>query len=112
MRYRLLVPIVGFVLLAVLPAGASGKSCSSVVNPYPGSRFDGVNLSQIRAKGISCPRARKVAKEAHRKALGLTPTPSGKSQFGWNGWTVSENLRPASDKYTAKRKGQSVRWRF
>ena len=27
-------------------------------------------------------------------------------------WTISENLRPASDKYTAKRKGQSVRWRF
>jgi hypothetical protein len=91
---------------------ASARSCSPVVNPYPGTRYDGVNLSKIRANGIICPRARKVAKRAHRNALAQTPNGNAKVRFTWRGWKVVANLLPASDKYTATRGDDTVRWRF
>ena len=69
--------------------GASSRSCSPVVNPYPGSRYEGVDLTRIRATGVSCRRARRVARGAHRKALGMTPPPSGVRRFTWRGWRVS-----------------------
>ena len=90
----------------------AARSCSTVVNPYPGTRYDGINLSHIRAEGIKCPNARKVAKGAHKKALGITPPPNGIRHFRWNGWTVTGDLRPSSDKYQATRGGKLVRWRF
>ena len=88
------------------------RSCSPVVIPYPGTRYDGINLSHIRAEGIGCDKARKVAKGAHKKALGITPPPDGIRRFQWNGWKVVGDLRPSSDKYVATRGGKRVSWRF
>jgi hypothetical protein len=83
-----------------------------VVNPYPGTRYDGVDLTRITATGVSCKTARRVARGAHRRALGLQPGPSGVRSFTWNGWRVTGDLRPSSDRYLARRGGKRVRWRF
>jgi hypothetical protein len=104
--------LLGLALAAAAPDTASARACAPVVNPYPGTRYEGINLSKIRAAGLPCAKARKVARGAHRKALGITPPPSGIRTFQWQGWTVTGNLRPASDKYTATRGGDRVNWRF
>ena len=89
------------------------KRCKPVLNPYPGTRFDDVDLTRIRATGVSCRTARRVARGAHRKALSLTPTLSGIRRFGWRGWTVIGDLRGDADRYLAKAPGgKRVRWRF
>jgi hypothetical protein len=91
---------------------APARACQPVVNPYPGTRYEGVDLRRIRATGVSCRTARRVARRAHRKALGITPPPSGVRRFTWHGWRVRGDLRGSSDRYVAKRDGNRVRWRF
>jgi hypothetical protein len=92
--------------------GASVRHCGRVVNPYPKTRYEGVDLRRIRAVGLSCRRARRVARGAHRKALGITPPVTGVRRFSWHGWQVSGDLRGSSDHYVAKRDGRRVRWLF
>ena len=104
-----------FVALAIAalgPGDAAARSCGSVDNPYEGTRYDGVDLTRIRATEVRCPKARRVARRAHKKALGLVPDPSGHLSFGWNGWQVTGNLRPSRDRYRATRRDKRVRWRF
>jgi hypothetical protein len=91
---------------------ATTRSCGSVPNPYPGTRYAGVDLTRITAIRVSCRTARSVARGAHRKALGITPPLDGIRTFTWNGWKVSGDLRPNSDRYVATRRGAKVRWRF
>jgi hypothetical protein len=99
--------------LAAPTAGiAAAGSCGRVVNPYPGTRYEGVDLRKIRATGVSCPRARRVARGAHRNALRLTPPSSGVRRFTWRGWRVTGDLRGSSDRYLARRDGKRVRWVF
>jgi hypothetical protein len=93
-------------------ASAAARSCRDVVNPYEGTRYEGVDLSRIRAVGVGCEKARIVARRAHRKALKQVPNVNGLLRFGWHGWRVEGDLRPDSDRYVAKRKGERVRWRF
>lgn len=105
------------VLCALATAGSPAqaavtRSCGTVANPYPDTRYEDVDLTRIRATGLSCPSARRVARGAHRKALGLTPPVSGVRRFTWNGWRVTGDLRGASDSYVAARRGRIVRWRF
>ncbi|HEX2413869.1 MAG TPA: hypothetical protein VHJ37_01510 [Thermoleophilaceae bacterium] len=113
---RWLLPIAAVLLsslaLGVPTADAAARSCKPVVNPYPNTRYDGVDLSRIRATGVSCRVARRVARRAHHKALGLTPPPSGIKRFNWRGWRVTGNLRASSDRYVAARGAKRVRWRF
>ena len=96
---------------AVAPA-ATTRSCGGVRDPYPGTRYAGVDLSRITATGVSCRAARSVVRGAHRRALGITPAVSGIRTFTWNGWTVRGDLRAASDRYVATRGSTRVRWRF
>ena len=113
-RKRLLVTaVVGACALAGAPAAgaASYKSCKPVVNPYEGTRYEGVDLSSIRVSRGSCAGARAVAKGAHRKALGLTPTGPVR-RFRWGGWRVKGDLRGDSDSYLAVKGAKRVRWRF
>lgn len=100
------------VLGAADTAQASTRSCRPVVNPYPGTRYEGINLSHIRATGVSCRTARRVAKGAHRKALGITPPRNGVRRFTWHGWRVKGDLRGRSDSYVARSGAKRVRWRF
>jgi hypothetical protein len=111
---RRLAPLA--LVLAAL-AGAPGSAqaaqrCKPVVNPYPDTRYEGVDLTRIRATGVSCPAARRVARRAHRRALGLTPPVGGIRRFSWHGWQVTGNLRGDSDRYVAVRPGERVSWRF
>lgn len=89
---------------------SGGENCRDVKNPYEGTRYDGVPLSDIEAKGITCGNARRVAKGAHKKGLAM----SGGSQisYRWQGWRVKGDLRPASDRYVATRDDRKVSWRF
>ena len=93
-------------------ADAATRSCERVKNPYAGTRYEGSDLTGIKAVDVSCRRARKVARGAHRMALGVTPNESGILRFRWNGWRVTGDLRGDSDRYVARRGGQRVRWRF
>jgi hypothetical protein len=101
-------------LAAGLPSAvaAATRSCGSIANPYAGTRYEGVDLRRIRATGVSCRIARRVAKGAHRKALGLTPPTSGFRRFTWDGWRVTGDLRGSSDRYVATRGETRVRWLF
>ena len=96
------------------PSAEAGvvRSCSPVLNPYPGTRFEGSDLRRIRAIGVSCRGARRVARGAHRRALSLTPPPSGVRRFSWYGWRVTGDLRGSSDRYVARRGSRRVRWVF
>ena len=91
---------------------ASVRACKPIENPYAGTRYEGVDISKIRARGASCPGARRVARGAHRKAVGITPPPSGIRRFTWHGWRVTGNLRGDHDRYLATRAGRRIRWVF
>jgi hypothetical protein len=102
-------------LAGIVPQVATGvapRSCGRVVDPYPGTRYDGADLRRIRATGVSCGRARRVARGAHRKALRLTPPPRGVRHFRWHGWRVTGDIRKSTDRYVARRDGKRVSWRF
>ena len=107
--------VIGVSLLlaaVVAPPAATARSCEPVENPYPNTRYADVDLTGIRAARVSCRRARRVAKGAHFKALGLTPPPSGVRRFTWRGWRVIGDLRGSSDRYLATKGAKRVRWRF
>jgi hypothetical protein len=112
MRRALAVLAAVLLLPAAAAHGATPRSCGAISNPYPGTRYDGADLGRITATGVSCATARRVARGAHRRALALTPSPSGIRTFTWDGWRVTGDLRPSSDRYVATRRGTRVRWRF
>ena len=113
LRTPLLIALLGIVaILAVPQAASAAKVCEPVRNPYPGTRFEGVDLTRIRATAVPCSTARRVARRAHRKALRITPTPDGIRRFMWRGWRVGGDLRPPKDRYVARKGDRVVRWRF
>jgi hypothetical protein len=93
-------------------AQAAPRQCERIDNPYPGTRYEGVDIKRIRAVDVTCARARRVARGAHRKGLGLTPPPSGVRRYRWRGWKVTGDLRGDNDRYVARRGGKRVRWVF
>jgi hypothetical protein len=100
------------VLAAPAPADAAVSRCKPIENPYAGTRYEGSDIRRIRTVGATCRTARRVARRAHRKALGLPPPPSGVRRFRWNGWRVTGDLRGPADSYRAVRGGKRVRWIF
>ena len=113
LRFPKLLLLAGALFALVLPSTASAaKKCNPVKNPYAGTRYEGTDLSRILATRVTCKGARRVAKRAHHKGLGLTPPPSGIRRYTWNGWSVTGNLRGDHDRYLATKGGQRVRWRF
>ena len=110
---RLLPLALALAALAGAPSGAqAAHRCKPVINPYPGTRYHGVDLTRIRATGVSCATARRVARRANRKALRFTAPVGGVRQFSWHGWRVTGNLRGDSDRYSARRPHKRVTWRF
>ena len=94
-----------------VPADAALRACKPVLDPYPGTRYDGVDLTRIRTSAGSCETARRVARRAHRKALRL-PLTGRFRRFMWHGWAVTGDLRGDHDRYVARKDGRQVRWRF
>ena len=102
-------------LCAIAPAAgqaATYTGCKAVRDPYPRTRYAGVDLTRIRELHTTCTTARRVARRAHRKALRSTPPVSGVRRFTWNGWRVTGDLRPRHDRYVARKGERRVRWRF
>ena len=102
-------------VLAASPSAATAareRACEPVRNPYPNSRYAGEDLTHIRTLKASCRTARRVARRAHYKALGLTPPADGIRRFTWKGWKVRGDLRGDHDKYVARKGTRRVRWRF
>ena len=93
------------------PAEAALRACKPVLRPYPGTRYDDVDLTRVRTSTASCVTARRVARGAHRKALRMAPAGRYR-RFTWRGWAVTGDLRPDRDRYVARRAGRQVRWRF
>ena len=108
--------LVAVTTLAAAPAPADAvvyRSCGSIENPYAGTRYEGVDITRIRALKVRCESGRRVARGAHRKALRITPGLSGVRRFTWHRWSVTGDLRGAHDRYVAKADGgKRVRWRF
>lgn len=98
--------------LLALPSTAAARSCDPIVNPYEGTRYEGVDLTDIEAKNVSCSNARRFVEKSHRKALGLVPSADGYLFFRYDGWSVKGNLRPDNDRYRATRNDKLIRWRF
>jgi len=101
--------------IAMLTAGSSGAAaaetrCKDVKNPYPGTRYEGVPLSDIKTEGLPCEFARRVAKGAHRK--GLEMCCEATLRYRWKRWSVTGDLRPPHDRYVARRGQRTVTWRF
>jgi hypothetical protein len=96
---------------APAPADAALRACKPVLDPYPGTRYAGVDLTRIRTSVRSCETARRVARRAHRKALRTAPAGRFR-RFTWHGWAVTGDLRPDHDRYVARKDGRQVRWRF
>jgi hypothetical protein len=109
----LLAALLGVVAALATPeAAAAAKVCDPVRNPYAGTRYEGVDLTRIRALEVSCSWARTVAKRAHRKALGMPLPADGIRRLKWRGWNVTGDLRPEIDRYVARKGDRRVRWRF
>jgi hypothetical protein len=98
--------------LALAPSAHAATACSPIRDPYPGTRYEGADLTHIRATHVSCTTARNVVRGAHRTALGITPNVTGIRRFTWHGWHVTGDLRPAHDKYVAARGSKRIRWEF
>lgn len=112
---RLVAIVTVLAALGLLPAVAEAqgaRDCGRIDDPYAGTRYAGADITRIRAEGVRCPKARRVARRAHRKALGIAPPPSGIRRFTWRGWQVTGDLRRSRDRYVATRGEQRVRWRF
>src|SRR3954453_4877458 len=80
--------------IAAAPADAAFTSCAPITNvsELSGTRFAGADIFRIRAQGVSCTTARRIARGATLRALGLTP-PSGIKRFRYQSWAISDNLR-------------------
>ena len=112
MRRLLPLAVALAALVVAAPGAQAAQRCKPVLNPYPGTRYRGVDLTRVRATGVSCATARRVARRAHRKALRFTTPVGGIRQFSWHGWQVTGHLRGDTDRYSARRPGKRVSWRF
>lgn len=110
----LLMLAAALLALALTPTAtaAESRACKPIVDPYEGTRYEGTDIRKIRAVGVSCSTARSVARGAHRKALGMSPPPSGVRRFEYKGWKVTGDLRGDVDRYVATRGDKRVRWIF
>jgi hypothetical protein len=102
-------------LLAIAAPPADAASCASIrnVSQLNGTRFAGSDIFRIRAQGVSCATARRVARGATLRALGITPPVSGIKRFRFQSWAVSGNLRGSDDRYTATGTGgKRITWLF
>ena len=93
-------------LLAALPgsADAAFHPCRPILDVgfLDGTRYEGSDIYRIRAQAVGCRKARRVARGATRKALGLTPPASGVKRFRYGSWSVVDDLRGDTDRYVAR----------
>ena len=113
MRAPLAAALAATALLAAAPGEAAARSCRPILDVafLDGTRYEGSDIFRISAN-VSCRTARRVARGATRKALRLTPPPSGIKRFRYRSWSVIDDLRGATDRFSAHLDDATVRWRF
>jgi hypothetical protein len=115
---RTLAPVflvAALLAIAAAPADAAFTSCASIrnVSQLNGTRFAGSDIFRIRAQGVSCTTARRIARGATLRALAITPPLSGIKRFRYQSYSVSDDLRGNDDRYSATGSGSKrITWRF
>jgi hypothetical protein len=115
MRTVALVAAAALAAIAAAPADAASTTCASIrnVSQLDGTRFAGSDIFRIRAQGVSCTTARRIARGATIRALAITPPLSGIKRFRYGTWSVSDDLRGTDDRYTATGSAtERITWRF
>ena len=109
----LIAAVLAATLLAATPGDAAARSCRPILDVafLEGSRYEGSDIFRITAN-VSCRTARRVARGATRKALGMPPPPSGIKRFRYRSWSVIDDVRGATDRFSAHLDDATVRWRF
>lgn len=102
------------VLVAMAAASpAHARSCSPVLNMFEGSRFEGSDSYRIRATGVSCRTARRVARQGTRRAVAATPNANGFVRVRYRRWRVLDDLRGSTDRFKARAGGSKrITWLF
>lgn len=110
---RILAPAAVVAALLLAPPAADARTCRPILDPafVDGTRYEGSDVFRIRAN-LSCTIARRVARGATRKALGITPPPSGVKRFRYRAWSIVDDLRGASDRFSAYNDDAKVTWLF
>jgi hypothetical protein len=73
-----------------------------------GSRYEGTDIIRIRAVGVGCRRARRVA---HRTTVEGFPLGATVLSCRWRRWSVERDLRGDVDRYAATAGAAQVSWR-
>jgi hypothetical protein len=94
------------------PTEAVARSCRPVHNVFEAARYAASDLFRIRADGVSCRRARRLAHRATFKALGIPAATGPILRFRVDGWRVTDDLRGDTDRLRARSSGRLVTWRF
>jgi hypothetical protein len=97
--------------------GANGstdyRACAPVRDVFQGTRYEGSDLYRVRARGVSCQTARRVARNGTELAVAEAPDSTGRVVVSYRNWTVFDDLRRPVDRFVAKAKGgKRVRWLF
>jgi hypothetical protein len=113
MRTATLSATLALALIAPAAADADFKRCRPVIDIFDGTRYAGSDLYRIRARGVSCGTARRVALKGTRRGVAGVPGPDGRVRVKFGKWTVVGDLRGDADRYRAlARGGKRVRWIF
>jgi len=105
--------VAAFIASATAPAPAHAKSCPPVLNMFEGSRFEGSDSYRIRATGVSCSTARRVARQGTRRAVAATPNVNGFVRVRYRRWRVLDDLRGSTDRFKARAGGSKrITWLF
>ena len=115
MSPRLAVCLASLTLASVVPATAEAayKPCAPVRNVFEGSRYQGSDLYRIRAQGVSCRTARRVARRGTYKAVAGVPDSTGHVVVRYRSWRIVDDLTRPVDRFVAKAAGRKrVRWLF
>jgi hypothetical protein len=113
MRTGALSAALALALIAPATADADFKRCRPVIDIFDGTRYAGSDLYRIRAQGVSCETARRVALRGTRRGVAGVPDPDGRVRVRYRTWTVVGDLRGDADRYRAlARGGKRVRWIF
>jgi hypothetical protein len=113
MRTATLSAALALALIAPASAEADFKRCRPVIDIFDGTRYAGSDLYRIRAQGVSCDTARRVALRGTRRGVAGVPDPDGRVRVNYRKWTVIGDLRGDADRYRALARGDKrVRWIF
>jgi hypothetical protein len=112
-RSPLVAAALGLALIAPAPADAALKRCPPVIDVFDGTRYAGSDLYRIRARGVSCRTARRVALRGTYRGVAAVPDPDGRVRVTYRKWTVIGDLRGDADRYRARATGaKRVNWIF